>query len=408
MRSVGIVLVFLAGCGAGHDDSLGPQPDGSDIDADADGDSGRDPCDIDGDAHPAEACGGDDCDDENATAHPGAPPATWRDGPSVRSDVCLSIAFDADGVLHLLYWADGLRHATNVGDVWRDDLIDPHRDGSHPTLVIDAAGGLHAAYQVLFGEDTDLRYAADLGSGWLVETADAEGLRGDRVSLAIDDDAAAHVSHGGHDVPGEGTTHYSTNASGAWISEDVGPRGEHDATSIALDAAGTPYVAHASVDEAERVGAWKSTTADADGLHAAIAIDAEDVVHLAYFVDGGDDDAIGRGLVHATRVASVWRREVVDPDGVHSGHPPSMRLDADGAVRVAYLGRDGGEVRIASNAGGAWRITTVAAADEGTAFDCPSLALAPNGGAAVAWAGVGEVSTSTVPDADLDCDGVAD
>ena len=134
MRPVAIALLTVlsfadAGCvgrrrgggGGGDDDDSVADGDAdadsdadSDADADADGDADgdADPCanpDRDGDLHPALVCGGDDCNDLDATVHPGAP-----DGGSWSSDTVWGTS--------VYYPVVAVDTGKTLGDIRHEDL----------------------------------------------------------------------------------------------------------------------------------------------------------------------------------------------------------------------------------------------------------------------------------------------
>ncbi len=154
--SGGIVLAFLgvAGCsspttsgetdGGGADD--GVARDG----ASADGSGGTDTslcpgaADGDHDGHASTACGGDDCDDTDATRHPGAPETCDGAGADEDCDPTTLGERDADG--------DGFDdHACCNGTRCGDDC-DDQAPGTHPT-----------ASEVCNGHDDDCDAATDEG-----------------------------------------------------------------------------------------------------------------------------------------------------------------------------------------------------------------------------------------------------
>ena len=87
-------------------------------------------CDLDGDGHPAYACGGDDCDDSNAGVHPGAPePADGLDNDcngvvddvSVCSGACTGSTVDA-ALCALDLCATGVVTSASVSSPTNDDI----------------------------------------------------------------------------------------------------------------------------------------------------------------------------------------------------------------------------------------------------------------------------------------------
>src|SRR5262245_23678222 len=99
MRAFAIALVLLSACSRRPERDEGGDGDG-DGDGDADVDDPR--CDGGGDGHAALDCGGDDCDDEVATMHPGAPDALWQVERLGQDGEWVSFVQAADGARRLV------------------------------------------------------------------------------------------------------------------------------------------------------------------------------------------------------------------------------------------------------------------------------------------------------------------
>ncbi len=76
--------------GARRGDGGGAGSDGA-LDADAPGFDAAPPCDLDRDGHTSKACGGDDCCDNDARVHPGAP--DYQPAPTA----CGGFDYDCNG-----------------------------------------------------------------------------------------------------------------------------------------------------------------------------------------------------------------------------------------------------------------------------------------------------------------------
>jgi hypothetical protein len=273
------------------------------------------PCDRDGDGHLAVDCGGDDCDDTNASIHPGALDLNARPGPWTTSRAIANtgganggtaIAVDRTGVVHIVYSgrsAPGLLYATRTGEAWRVEMVDSFRSPyfipeDRPAIAVDARGRVHVAY----ASSASVRYAVREQSGWTVETIDPAGQA--PPALAVAPDGIVHVAYAT-----EGGLRHAARRSGTWVGEIVDPSGA--VPSMAIDSQGTIHLAYADA------------TKGAEVLH------------------------------HATGVADAWTTEIASNTRAASS---SIVIDGLGLPRIALTPRyttDGG-VRYLVRGGGQW------------------------------------------------------
>lgn len=117
-----------------------------------------------------------------------------------------SIEADADGFFHIAYSREDptnsefweLWYATNAPDgQWTKSAVDPGADseddtGGFPSLVIDQGGGKHVFYRHFTGNA--LKYARNLGDDWEITVADPLG-GGLYTSSAVDAAGGLHVAY---------------------------------------------------------------------------------------------------------------------------------------------------------------------------------------------------------------------
>lgn len=187
---------------------------------------------------------------------------------------------------------------------------------------------------------------------------------------------------------------WASDAGGEWALEgfeegfdpDGDPEAQHEMAtpSIALEADGTAHVVlvdrtAGALVHARRApaGGWTvETAASPAGRDPDLAIDARGALFVARF-----DDAAG-DLRVATNASGAWVDEVVASEG-EVGEWPSIALGPDGAVHVAFWNRTWNDLQVATKRDGAWDVTTVAA--EGATGWFPSIGVAPDGTVHVAY-----------------------
>ncbi|NOT31902.1 MAG: fibronectin type III domain-containing protein [Planctomycetes bacterium] len=233
---------------------------------------------------------------------------SWRDA---------DVALDATGTVHLSYLRpEGLVHAWGSAGAWSTEVVDA-RGTCDASLTLDAAERVHLAYRAAT-TPPELRYATKASGAWLAERVDAADLGCSSgvsmLSLEVEGDGTPHLVYAGA-APGLGL-HHAMKLAGLWIYETI-EAGAVSSPSLALEADGTAHVA---------------------------------------FVDG-------QGFLrHAHRGGSgAWTSEGIDPEVFL--YTPSLVLDAAGHAHVSYFASgSGGELRYATNEGGAWRIVRIAPA----------------------------------------------
>lgn len=351
--------------------------------------------DADHDGFVSADCGGDDCNDDDAVTHPGAPdgtapwsvhefggsdaePAIAVDGAGrtyvstaglVRSSAdgldwswdrdryighfaYVPLAIDEDDGVHIVYQESAgdlsgeVQHATFAGGEWSTEvaLAIERIDSSHERsagLAIDPAGALHAVLRLPvdwpFDRDVDVTYLTNQGGAWTEQRVDADASGRASVGLAVDASGAAHIGYPwtAPDVPAE--VRYATNASGAWVVETVVAADWIGAVvAIALDDGGAPHLVFddeaGALQHADRSsGAWALDEIDAEGRGASMAADAAGLLHVAYQKEAG--------IWYAQGGASAWTTEVVQPQLAQDAYARdvNLALDPAGEPRIVFI-----------------------------------------------------------------------
>lgn len=344
-----------------------------------------DPCpvpDADADGHDRIDCGGDDCDDANPLVHPGAPDSGpeidtveigtpgGRPSLSIAPDGMPHVAFqdandvgqydlrigsledagwdvdtyvrdfnvgnwvplevDGAGALHAAFTADVVRYGTNASGAWIDE---PALDlgGGPVDFDLDDDGKAHITWTG--GVEGDVVYGTNASGEWIQTTVDDVGYTSGRAAIALAPNGDVHV------VSWNGELRHSTNATGAWASESIGPT-NGQTPDVAIGEDGTVHVAYS---ETGTLDLWYATDATGDWelervddvpftFDVSIAVDPGGHVHLAYSV-GGEEE-----VRYATDASGDWEIEVVDDDG-WTGRNPSIDTDS-AVVQIAYLDVD--------------------------------------------------------------------
>lgn len=271
-----------------------------------------------------------------------------------------SIAIAADGTVHVAYLSRfGLRHAVRDGTSWRTVTVDAEaRAGNQrfdgPALALAADGTPRIAYRRLAGtSQPGIALATSVRGGWSFDVTAIRGLVGAR-SLAID--AAGTSWLATTDDLGQDATVWRRTAAG-WVEStrhSLAPtRG--DGPPVALDTAGRARMAWWQRDAPTTStlvtlrwnevadGRWRSETiVGGVGLGTRVAIGASgDEPRVAVV----DDTGTVRTYL---RSGGAWRGEALPGQG---GVATTLDFATDGAgqLRLAYDRLDeGGSVVLAS------------------------------------------------------------
>lgn len=271
-----------------------------------------DPCDQDADGVLAIACGGEDCDDEDPAAYPGAPDNSWAleviDADLVGAAAKTALVQTSDGTLHAVYsdgaedGPAGLRHATRSPEgAWSTaEIVAPAADLGPPSLAVDPQGGVHLIVSRQSAGTIVAEHGTLAGSSWSFETL-AEG-QVDAACLAIGPDGTVHVLLRGTQAE------YWRGEAGVWTAEPLGPL---VSTTLVLGDGDYPDVIgredttlRACVRGETEWTCGDVTPAGDPGPYGAsnrAVYDAEGVLHLVSV-----DDVDTERLVHRRRIGGEW------------------------------------------------------------------------------------------------------
>jgi hypothetical protein len=386
---------------------------------------GADGVDTDGDGFANTDSGGDDCDDNNDQIYPGQVDAVegfcaelqWTsqtlDDEGNLSEH-LDMAVDDLGFIHIAYYdweAQHLRYMTNITGDWTKEIVDATADcGKFPSIFVDGDGFVHISYKNDSADD--LKYASNAPNSIFTNTtAVGEGYHGHHTSIVLDSDGAVHI--GSQDTY-MGRPFYTTDRSGEWVGRLVSGQGG-EPMSLAIDGNDVVHMAF-YVEQWEDLHygnnadgefrpyglAWDGKV----GTHVDIATGPNNNAHLVYFDHQTD------ALMYKHNVDGVWLTEVVVQEGVELVDL-SLVIDSAGHAHIAFKHAPWWDLRYATNSSGVWRIVT---ADwEGDVGEGARIGLAPDGTVHIVHrnAGDGTLELSTLTgcnvlgtEGDTNCDGV--
>ncbi len=181
--------VFLLACGSR---STAPADASPDADPARDASGGGCPRDFDGDGHVDVACAGDDCDDADATRHPGALDEIWTftEVDTTPAPASSELAIGEDGSVHVTYGGTDppyMSYAKSVGGAFQPRH---HHDGDNGpgAIAIDATGQAHGAYTSPEGSWMALFQDGGATAGRF------EDRGGTSIALTIDADDGRHYA----------------------------------------------------------------------------------------------------------------------------------------------------------------------------------------------------------------------
>jgi hypothetical protein len=223
-----------------------------------------------------------------------------------------------------------------------------------------------------------INYLYQTGQGWSSQTFPIDTL--EDLSLAVDAAGQPHIAYVGYDD----LLHYATWDGSQWQQETAQPLADYpapSAVSIALDSQGRPVIAFQSgsgiryTSRTDQGWTLEYLNNDAFGRWLSLALDDQDVPHLAYYDTGQDRQ------MYATRPAGSWLITLVDDDA-DTGHFTDLALDQQGQPHISYAyyayfqpGSEfhpATELRYARLTAGQWLTET---AQAGTTHHYPLLAI---------------------------------
>ena len=342
-----------------------------------------------------EVCGGgdEDCDgltDEFLGAWSSGDLTTDKPGGTP------GLAAAANGTLYATWQYDptnarDLYFGENPGSGWTvTPLVTDHAAGGFSAVFVASDGSVHVVYNDDDPNTKALRVISRVGGTWGapvdIEGGGAGKITVGWVSAEIDATNALHVAYYVSDAD-KRDLHYATNASGAWIHENVEAGNVSDLGSFAslrLAGSGEPRVAYADasaklVRYAARVGgSWTfesvTGTNSSTSYSISLALDEADVPHVAFW------DQYNTQVTLAKRGTSSWLTQTVETIVVVGQYGSALAIDPDGRLHVVYHAiQPNADLRYATAPafGGTWTASAIDTA--GTTGRYPHLVLTPQG-----------------------------
>ncbi|MDA8802257.1 putative Ig domain-containing protein, partial [Candidatus Poseidoniales archaeon] len=238
---------------------------------------------------------------------------------------------------------------------------------------------------------------------WLVEDADSE-LGEDDTPMQT---SAPSISYSSSTLALSNNTAMTplsvTNSGGALgvpVAVELSSIGEW--LEVALDSDGYRHVSTADSSNFDLMyatdasGAWVNITVDAPGQvgqHNSIAVDSEDVVHIAYYSFKDDTNVFTRDLKYATCAsscssASSWSNITLDATGL-VGLGTSIAVDSNDGVHISYTDSTNAALKYtmcSSSCGTASSWSNVSVDDIGTGVSKPTdIAIDSNDAVHIAY-----------------------
>ncbi len=266
--------------------------------------------------------------------------------------------------------------AAGTDFVW--DVQDVDR-GVKPALALHGDGTPHIAYMLEAMQGFVKASVLD-GAAWEIATI-AEGYFYGPLDIAIGPDDVTHVSYHNHQdtrfQPEKGDAAYAVLRAGEWQVHDISDRG-HDGwdNRITVDAQGLPHIS--AIDPVEfdgngveyyglgPDGQWQVEEIGSGRLTykyaTSIAVDAQGTPHITYY------DQANKDLAMASRDASGWSITAVDMEG-DTGLFSFLVIDESGRFHISYLqqtGQSSGVVKYATRGASelAWQLSEVATLED--------------------------------------------
>lgn len=265
--------------------------------------------------------------------------------------------------------------------------------GAHASMVLDAGGHPHVAYQSSDG----LRWAAFDGNNWTYRKLNTSGGP-IGISLALDHESHAHIAYLDLTEGSRFALHYVHWDGAGWdynhqfVSSEVW-NVTYSGTSraLALDSAGVPHIVFyssttgqlrlasldAPPDSSDARWGIQDVTGATSAAYPSLCLNTNDRPRIAFQVRTDGD------LAYAWPDGDEWQMTIVDDGGPQNhnvGANTCLVLDSQGGPHITYWDATVARVKYARLAGSTWR-TEVVEGGELVGWFSTSVAL-DEGGAA--------------------------
>lgn len=273
-----------------------------------------------------------------------------------------SLAVNSSGVVHIGYanWTDGVgtfKLATNASSGWTLTNVSTIT-GMGGTMCLDLQDRIHCSFIVQIGEVRALAYSNNDGGSWSTEIVDDSGECW-MPEIKADSNGKIHILYSMYES--NWSMHYATNSGGSWAIQQIDGLARYG--SLALDSNDVPHVAYAKdVPGGSELklawlsgGLWCNTTVDTASSIAdrpCVFVDSVDEIHVGYVIENYTT------LMYAHSSGLTWTRSVVEH--FESNLIPvlastSLVVDSMGHAHIVYIrslmsGYDaGGGLKYATN-----------------------------------------------------------
>ena len=301
----------------------------------------------------------------------------------------------------------------------------PLTDQNSFSLALDSQGKPHVAFCEQGRDSPFLVYASLTSTGWRNQTVDSVFLVAPVISLAIDSHDNPHIAYFASSTPGGSLLdlRYASWTGSGWNIETVEansgtyPQSYQTSCSLALDSKDNPKIAYSvhinsnhSLKFASKISSvWTIQTLDQNyGQNqefCSLAIDSHDNPWISYYVQNYES-VRNESLKLITWNGSLWTNQTVDSPG---GAYCAIALDSHDKPCISYYvytaqdkqNRNAyGTLKFAKFDGATWAIQNVT--QDGWANGVNSLAIDSNGVPYICFDYVYHYSTETNPSCDLD------
>ena len=310
-----------------------------------------------------------------------------------------SVAVDANGVVHVLYYdenesgAEQLKYAQRTGGSWTIEVLDSAK-GDQTVIEFDSLMRPHIFYNDI--RSGQLVHGYREGGVWNLENINRGDLRGPRSGvMALGTDNAPQVAFV------DGAPHYAERTGAGWQSESL-PFGIL-VGAISLDAQDAPIIFGSSgrLYAASQAGSsWDLSIGTPFDLVCSINIDSTtndgSTFHLSAIRRDDFNSSVGT-MMHVVYDGSSWSSTAIESGVLSSLANTSIAIDPWGLPRITYeapAGNTGGEiVKHATFDGSGWVIDSISmpVVQSGTA-----LAIGNDGASHVVyWSSEGSLMYAT-------------
>ncbi len=301
----------------------------------------------------------------------------------------ISMKIDSSGDIHVAYsnsTTKQIKYAKKSGGAWAIDVVDTHGTqlliGS--SLALDASNNPHISYGIN-NVSGSLNYASKSGGSWTNRSTTVSGWSPGYTAIEVDTSGDAKIA--------TGTDLRLSTYNGAWSTETAYIVGTPEGiqVDIAIDSNDKIYLSHA-VQPSQRnlayttnaSGAWVTQTVDSvsnSGNNSSIELNPVTDDPSIVSSRNGTSKYI---MFHSFNGTS-WAFQVVDT-GDSSYAEPDLDFDTSGNPYVSYYQFNGGNqtVEFATKSGGVWSSET--AKNLGNTSSDTSIGLDASGTVSIAYA----------------------